>query len=121
MELTQEQLQAKAAHDNDLMTQVITAPTQAARMAAARELKMLSPVGQDPIESRVVISMMRTPDGRYWGCIQGGDGPVSQSIHATPREMMATLGAAAGLALNPLLNDEEHAALAKEIQQAAGN
>lgn len=113
-----QKLRAEAERNEGLLTQVITGPAQAGRMQAARDVGILSPVGQQPTEARVVIRLLRTDDGRWWGCFEGVNGVVSQAIHDTPMEMMATLGAASALVCNAMMTDDEHTATTAALQEA---
>jgi hypothetical protein len=111
-ELTQEQqaMQAEAARLDALLGQVITDPAQATREAAGRSAGILSPEKQNPKESRVVLSCVRTEDGRWWASLQGVGGVISQMLVAEPAEIESFLAAGVALTTRVLMSDAEHAA-----------
>lgn len=125
-EMTPEQEQAakeQAARNETLLAQVVQAATMAERTAAARELAFMPPAasaGQDqPVQTRLVLRMVRTPDGKFWGAIEGANGVVSQIVLTAAGDMVMVMGSAASLVCCPLMTDEEHAAYLKQIADAA--
>lgn len=110
-EMTPEQLQAaqaEAAKNEALLMQVIQGETMAERVAAARDLGIMPPPQVQPPQTRVVLRMVRTNDGKWWGGIEGKDGTISQVVLEDAAQMMTVLGAGAALAMNPLMTDGEH-------------
>jgi hypothetical protein len=119
-ELTPEQMQAAqeaAAKNEALLLQVIQGATMAERTAAARALGILAPENVTPPQTRVVLRMVRTSDGKWWGGIEGKDGVVSQVVLDDAGAMQSVMASGAALVCNPLMTDEEHAAQAARLQE----
>jgi hypothetical protein len=119
---TPEQLQAAqetAAKNEALLLQVIQGATMGERITAARELGIMPPENVQPPQTRVVLRMVRTADGKWWGGIEGKDGVVSQMVLEDAGQMQAVMASGAALVVNPLMTDEEHAAVAASLQAVA--
>jgi hypothetical protein len=122
-EMTPEQIQqaqAQAARFDALLTQLITSPSMAQRTAAARELAILAPEKVQPPQTRVVLRVVRTPEGKWWGAIEGGNGVVSQMVTEDIVTMTNVLASGAALALNPLMTDAEHASERARLEALSG-
>jgi len=113
------QFAAELAKNEQLLTIVMTAATAEERIAAGRELGITSPEGQ-PLESSLSISMMRTEDRRWWGCLRAGSKVLSQAVMDTAFQIALTLGGAAALICNTLASDEEHVDLSEALKKAGG-
>lgn len=105
----QKAAQEQAAKNELLLLKVIQGETMAERTAAARELGILAPANVTPPQTRVVLRMVRTADGKWWGGIEGKDGVISQMVLEDVGQMLSVLGAGAALTCNPLMTDQEHA------------
>jgi hypothetical protein len=119
-EMTPEQMEAamaEAQKNEALLLKVIQGATMAERVDAARELKIMPPANVQPPQTRVVLRMVRTVDGKWWGGIEGADGVVSQVVLNDVEQMLSVLGAGAALACNPLMTDEEHATHRQKLEE----
>lgn len=106
--------QAEQARIDAILTRVINGATQADRMAAARELQLMSPPDQALVETGVTLRLLRTDAGQWWACVQGQGEPLSQTIQGTTKEIEAFLASAARLLVAPHLTDAEFAAAQTE-------
>jgi len=112
--------QEEAAKNEALLLQVIQAPTMAERTAAARALGILAPENVTPPQTRVVLRMVRTSDGKWWGGIEGKDGVLSQMVLDDAGAMQSVMASGAALVCNPLMTDEEHAAQVARLKELSG-
>ena len=103
-----QQAQEESAKNEALMVQIMEGATMAERTAAARAVGVLAPATLSP-ETRVVLRMLRTADGKWWAGIEGADGTIAQVVLEDPAQMLAVLSRSAALVCYPLMTDEEHA------------
>ena len=101
--------QAEQARIDAILTRVINGATQADRMAAARELQLMSPPSQQIVETGATLRLLRTDAGQWWACVQGQGEPLSQAIQGTPGEIEGFLASVARLLVAPHLTDAEFA------------
>lgn len=107
---TPQQMDAQQAmRNNNLLLRVVNAITQDERVSAARELRLMPPAHVQPAQTRVVMRMVRTEDGKWWAGIEGAEGVISQVILDDLQQMLTVLEGCASLVCSPLMTDEEHA------------
>lgn len=106
--------QAEQFRIDGILTRVINGATQADRMAAARELQLMSPLNQQIVETGATLRLLRTDAGQWWACVQGQGEPLSQAIQGTADEIEEFLTSVARLLIAPHLTDAEFAAAQTE-------
>jgi hypothetical protein len=100
--------QEQQARMEALLLRVVQGATLAERQAAAREAGILSPANVQLQQTRVVLRMVRTDDGKFWIAIEGAHGTLSQVILGAVEPTVSVLAGVAALVVSPLCSDAEH-------------
>lgn len=114
--MTPEQIHAaqlQAAQNEEHLMRVINGNLEECQ-DSAHKLGLLSPNNVSPQETRVVLRLLRTDDGRWWVAIEGAHGMISQAIMDDEEGIQGILTAAASVITKPLKTEEERAAEGKQ-------
>ncbi len=108
MPTPEEEAIAKARANDEKLALLLTPGTPLeTRVPIARELGIM-PKDQSLMETRIVVRMVRTEDGKWWGALEGANGILSQFVFVPLDKMRETLKMSVDVLCSPLMTDEEH-------------